>query len=284
MKNNEIDKLSDILSVHQMHAKVFFSGNLCELSEFDEPSGLKGHLHILRDGLLSIIGQDGVKKEVKPPCLLFFPQGRSHRLIPDPSVGANLVCATIEYSNVQQHPVLAALPSFVSFSLDNMAHHRLAYTADWIFAEAFEVTNGKQVMLDKLCDIFILQILRSVIESGDQFFVKQGMLAGLAHPQLCLALQAIHKNVEHPWQVVSLANIALMSRAKFAKLFVEVVGHTPLDYVTDWRIHKAQNLLLQHLSVNIVANKVGYDSGSALARVFKKKLGISPKQWLQNQL
>jgi len=33
--------------------------------------------------------------------------------------------------------------------------------------------------------------------------------------------------------------------------------------------------------VGLVAHEVGYENGSALARVFRKKIGMSPKQWLE---
>jgi len=39
--------------------------------------------------------------------------------------------------------------------------------------------------------------------------------------------------------------------------------------------------LKQDKSVALVANAVGYENGSALARVFRNKLGVSPKAWLE---
>ncbi|MBL4822643.1 MAG: AraC family transcriptional regulator [Colwellia sp.] len=42
----------------------------------------------------------------------------------------------------------------------------------------------------------------------------------------------------------------------------------------------AQGPSIKDLPVNLVANEVGYEHGSALARVCKKKVGISPKEWL----
>lgn len=72
-----------------------------------------------------------------------------------------------------------------------------------------------------------------------------------------------------------------MSRSKFAATFREVVGTTPNEYLTEIRINQAQELLLSQKPVNLVANEVGYEHGSALARIFRKKLGLSPKAWLK---
>nr|WP_286196351.1 helix-turn-helix transcriptional regulator [Thalassotalea sp. G20_0] len=80
-----------------------------------------------------------------------------------------------------------------------------------------------------------------------------------------------------------MAGQALMSRSKFADLFKKVVGQSPGDYVIEWRLTMARRLLLQNRPVALVANAVGYENGSALARVFRKKLGMSPKEWLENK-
>jgi len=50
--------------------------------------------------------------------------------------------------------------------------------------------------------------------------------------------------------------------------------------LTDLRIAIAQGLLKKDKPVSLVANEVGYEHGSALARVFRKKTGLSPKEWL----
>jgi AraC-like DNA-binding protein len=269
-----MDTLSEILQRFQLQAEVFFSGNLCELSEFDEPSGRKGHLHILRSGSLTLIDKRGSKQLFDTPSLLFFPQGRFHRLLPNSETGADIVCATIDYKSAQAHPIALSLPSSISLDIAKDKHLHLQQTAQWLFEEAFAQRSGKTVMINKLCDIFIVQILREVI---NQSLVTRGMLAGMAHPQLAKALLAIHKQPGTLWRIETLAAEALMSRSKFSSLFKTIVGQTPLDYLTDWRLQIAQDLLSQGLSVHLVANKVGYEDGSALARVFKKKLGVSPK-------
>jgi len=50
-----------------------------------------------------------------------------------------------------------------------------------------------------------------------------------------------------------------------------------------WRVGVAQSLLKQGKNVSIVANSVGYETASALARVFRKQTNMSPKEWLEQQ-
>jgi AraC-like DNA-binding protein len=107
------------------------------------------------------------------------------------------------------------------------------------------------------------------------------MLAGLSHPALAPTLVKLQEAPEEAWTLDLMAESAAMSRSKFSELFRDTVGQTPNDFLTDLRISTAQQLLIQDKPVSLVANKVGYEHGSVLARVFRKKTGLSPKEWLQ---
>ena len=77
-----------------------------------------------------------------------------------------------------------------------------------------------------------------------------------------------------------LADVAGMSRARFALNFRRIVGLTPFDYLTDWRIGIAQTMLRRGESLKLIAPSVGYANSTALTRVFAQRLGFSPTEWL----
>ena len=65
-----------------------------------------------------------------------------------------------------------------------------------------------------------------------------------------------------------------MSRSAFAARFKLVVGQTPFEYLTHWRMYKAGMLMRKHgTSLSEVAHAVGYESESAFNRVFKRSMG-----------
>ena len=90
----------------------------------------------------------------------------------------------------------------------------------------------------------------------------------------------MHDSPQHPWSLEELARLAGMSRARFALHFHQTVGVTPFEYLTDWRIGIAQTMLRKGESVKLIAPAVGYESSTALTRIFKRKLGLSPTEWL----
>jgi len=68
-----------------------------------------------------------------------------------------------------------------------------------------------------------------------------------------------------------------MGRTAFAEAFRDVVGETPLQYLTAWRMQKAKVLLTgTRWTLDRIAETVGYDSGAALSRVFRLTAGVSP--------
>ncbi len=78
-----------------------------------------------------------------------------------------------------------------------------------------------------------------------------------------------------------MASIAGMSRAGFAAHFRKVVGFSPADYLLEWRVSLAQKRLREGRPIALIADEVGYESPSAMARAFRRKVGSSPRQWIQ---
>ena len=269
-----MDNLSEILSRISFSTDVFFSGALCGIQTLGGTSA--GHLHMLESGVLTILTNKGQKIVLDSPSVMFFPGPTVHRIISEESENAKLVCSSVHFESANKESIINSLPQFVYF--DVAEHESIGQTATWLFKEAFEEQVGRQAMLDRLSDIFLLQILRHVLETGT---VYHGILSALVHPQLSKVIEAIHQQPDKAWTLDMLADIAAMSRSKFAAVFKQTVGQPPNDYITDLRLSLAQSLLKSNRPVNLVANEVGYEHGSALARIFKKKLGVSPKEWLQ---
>jgi AraC-like DNA-binding protein len=249
-------------------ARTFFTGNLCQTVQFTD----SGHLHLLKGGVLKVIQTGHEDLDLIEPTLLFFPRERAHRFITDPDQGADLVCATVDLGGEQGNPIGQSLPGLIVLPL--ASHPALAPVCDLLVTEAFSEGGGRQAALDRLFDYLLILIVRHVVDSG---IVTGGVLAGLADPRLAKVLTAVHEAPKKRWSLEDLADLAGMSRTRFAAHFRAVVGKTPIDYLTLWRMTIARQLLAKGKPVKSVANAVGYESAPAFSRVFTRVTGQSPR-------
>jgi AraC-like DNA-binding protein len=267
------DRLSALLLRFDLRARVFHGGALCTAASFDGRLGV-GHLHLLRRGALRLTLGRRKARVFDRPGVLFLARPTAHRLEADGPEGAEVVCATIEFGVGDENPVLRALPALLHVPLAAMP--ALEQTQQLLFGEAFGARCGHGAAVDRLAEVFVIQLLRHAIE---QRLVDAGLLAGLADPRLNKALNAMHAEPARAWTLEAMAAVAGMSRARFAAHFARHVGTPPGEYLTTWRLGLARSLLRKGLSVKQVAAEVGYANGSALGRVFTHKLGASPTAW-----
>jgi len=265
-----IDPLTALFAHATPTARTFFTGNLCQTAQFTDV----GHLHLLKAGALRVTQDGGADLELVEPTLLFLPRGRAHGFTVDPERGADLVCATVELGGAEGNPIGLGLPECVVLPL--AAHPALGPVCNLLVGEAFSEGGGRQTALDRLFDYLLILIVRHVIESGA---VSTGVLAGLADPRLAKALTAMHEAPKKPWKLENLADIAGMSRTRFAEHFRKLVGRTPIEYLTVWRMTIARQLLGKGKPVKSVAVQVGYDSAAAFSRVFRRVTGQPPREY-----
>ena len=155
-------------------------------------------------------------------------------------------------------------------------------TLQLLASEMAQPAPGSEVMVNRLADILFIQCVRAHIASSSET-CKSGWLRAIFDPRIGAVLNAMHERIENPWTVETLAAAAGMSRSAFALRFKELVGETPLEYLTNWRMYKATGLLQEdHRKLFEVANSVGYDSDAAFSKAFKRVLGVTPKQYRRN--
>lgn len=171
------------------------------------------------------------------------------------------------------------LPKLILVKADQAQSLALHTTLRLLAAEMTDASPGSDVVLNRLADILFIQCVRAHISSSSDT-CKSGWLRAIFDPQIGAALKAMHERVDAPWSVKSLATAAGMSRSSFAQRFKDVVGETPLEYLTNWRMHKAIGLLQQGERKLIeVAKSTGYDTDAAFSKAFKRVMGVAPKAY-----
>lgn len=137
---------------------------------------------------------------------------------------------------------------------------------------------GPDAVPSRLPELLLVEVLREHLRTAPA--VDEGWVAALRDPVLRPALAALHRDPARRWSIDQLARAAATSRSRLDSRFREVLGRSPIRYLTEWRLHLAQELLATtDLSVAAVARRVGYDAEEAFSRAFRRAYGEPPGAW-----
>jgi AraC-like DNA-binding protein len=196
--------------------------------------------------------------------------------------GTHLVCGFLG-SEESYNPLIATLPRVLKLDV------REGVSRDWVEASvryaASELTAGRfasSSLLSRLSELLFVEAMRQYsVTFTDR---EAGWLKGVSDPQIGRALAAIHHNTGSPWSALSLAREVSMSRSAFVDRFTALTGMPPIRYLTIWRLQSARRILREtRKTIEQVAEEVGYGSGEAFSRAFKREFGLSPAQWRSRQ-
>ncbi len=130
----------------------------------------------------------------------------------------------------------------------------------------------------RLPELLLIEVLRIHLETAP--VSEHGWIAALHDRVLAPAMAALHMEPERKWTVAEIASAASVSRSVLDQRFREVLGRSPIKYLTEWRMHLADDLLrTTDLSVAAVSRRVGYDAEEAFSRAFRRSRGSAPGAW-----
>lgn len=93
----------------------------------------------------------------------------------------------------------------------------------------------------------------------------------------------MNNNLDKLISTSQLAQMADVSKDHFIRVFTQCYGYTPLDYFIRLKMQKACNdLLSTELPIKTIATNLGYEDPYYFSRIFKHKIGISPKIYRSN--
>ena len=83
--------------------------------------------------------------------------------------------------------------------------------------------------------------------------------------------------------IEKLADISGISSVYFRKIFSEIYGMPPMQYVGRIRIEKAKGMLIgDFISVTQIAEMSGFGSVYHFCKAFKKSTGLTPTEWAKS--
>jgi AraC-like DNA-binding protein len=188
-----------------------------------------------------------------------------------------IVSARLSFDPVAAEPLLAVLPDLLHVRLADDHLPLLETTLRLIGLESLGDGLGADIAVERLTDVLFIQTIRAwAAADGSQ---AGGWLAALRHRSLARVIRRVHADIARDWTVAEMARVAGVSRSTFAQSFRSVLGETPLNYVTRWRMYRAKILMRKGAALAEIAVLVGYDSDTALSRAFRRVEGLAPGEW-----
>jgi two-component system response regulator YesN len=94
------------------------------------------------------------------------------------------------------------------------------------------------------------------------------------------ARQYIHDNYSHEISLESVAEHIHITPTYLSSIFKREINENFVDYVSNYRVEKAKQLLREgNLKVNVIAGKVGISNVKYFYKVFKKRTGLTPSEY-----
>jgi AraC-like DNA-binding protein len=170
--------------------------------------------------------------------------------------------------------IFARLPSVIHIPAGTDQSAILRWTLERFREEFLSNDVGRSLVINHLAPIMLLQTLRAYLHRANE---DKNWLVALCNPKLSKAIEAMHADYNRAWSLEQLAQVAGMSRSRFALHFKQQVGIAPMDYLTQWRMQIACDLLKeQEQGIAAIAHAVGYESESAFSVAFTKVVGLRP--------
>ena len=112
-------------------------------------------------------------------------------------------------------------------------------------------------------------------------FFKQGQSKiEMEDNRIAKTVLYIRKHLNEAIELEKLAEISCLSKDHFIRLFKKELGTTPLQYINQKKIEKAQLLLItEELAVKEIAFQLAFDDYSYFNRLFKKTTGVTPQEY-----
>lgn len=131
---------------------------------------------------------------------------------------------------------------------------------------SFELIGHLYLFLDALTRSAVTQKVRAGSKLQD-FYIRE-------------AIAFVEQNFQNDISVEDIAGVCGLNRSYFGKIFKNAVGKSPQEFLLNYRMIKATELLkLTELSIGDIGNAVGYENQLHFSRAFKNIYGVSPREW-----
>jgi AraC-like DNA-binding protein len=198
--------------------------------------------------------------------------------VPEATEGARYIAGGFfRFTGSHAEMLLQSLPPIVHIRRES-DKAAMRWSLERLREELRDAKPGSSLIAQQLAYMILIQALR--LHLADTATAGPGWLSALSDKHMSIAIASMHNDPGYAWTLQSLAERVGMSRSVFAFRFRETVGATPMEYLTRWRMLLAADRLQNSSDgLSAIAQSLGYESGSAFGKAFRRVMGYSPRQY-----
>ena len=193
----------------------------------------------------------------------------------------SIIAGVFDFEDFSKNPLLLRLPAILRLRHGGSTPEygdELDSVLRLLVSEVQSALSGSGAIAGRLADLLFVYAVRSFLRTEPSPAVS--WLKGMQDPGIGKVLAAVHAEPGRPWTVETLGAEAGMSRARFAARFQELVGQSPVAYLTGWRMHRAsRDLVADRKTLASISFEHGYSSEIAFSKAFKKWSGLLPRDY-----
>jgi AraC-like DNA-binding protein len=196
-----------------------------------------------------------------------------------------VVSGAYQLWNPPLHPLFAALPAWTILpAAVRPPRSPLAPLVDLLAAEAARDAPAAETIVHGLLDATFGYLLRELL-AAHEHAATPGWPRAIGHDRVRRAITLLHADTARDWTLDALAREVSLSRSALAQQFRAATGDTPLNYLRGLRMQRAMRLLGESdRPLDAVAAEVGYRDAFGFSKVFKRLVGIAPRDWRRRDL
>jgi AraC-like DNA-binding protein len=195
--------------------------------------------------------------------------------LPGSGAPSVIVGGWFHFDRLSSRPLMKILPPLIHITAARVQALGLDTTLRSLANETRAPAPGAEIIVNRLAEVLFIQMIRAFVAS--ELDSEPGWLRALGDRQIGSALRLMHEQVQRHWVVGELAEAVGLSRSGFAHRFRTLVGESPMQYLTNWRMFKASRLLRStDMKLTQIVRLVGYDSEAAFCHAFKRVMRLTP--------
>jgi AraC-like DNA-binding protein len=135
-----------------------------------------------------------------------------------------------------------------------------------------------------LAPMYLQEIVYRLLQAEQCHHLIESASSEIDSNPVSAAVEYVRAHLDEPVTVNELAEHVCMSSSAFAHLFRESIGVSPYQFVKSVRLERARVLLVEDgCSVSEAARQVGYSSLSHFINEFKRRYGVTPREYADMQ-